>query len=94
MEVLPMSHPRYTSDEIARRGQALYDQQIRAKVETSHQGMFLVLDIDTGEYEIDVNELAALKRAKTKNSAAALYMLRIGHPTAYRLGSQCLTAQS
>ena len=24
-----MSHPRYTSDEIAQRGQALYDQILR-----------------------------------------------------------------
>ena len=89
-----MSHPRYTSDEIVQRGQALYDQQIRVKVETSHQGKFLVLDIETGEYEIDISELAALKRAKAKNPNAALYILRVGHPTAYRLGRQCLVAQS
>ena len=83
-----MPHPRYSSDEIAQRGQALYDQQIHTQVETRHKGKFLVLDIETGNYEIDVDELAALKRAKAKNPDAALYILRVGSSTAYRLGKQ------
>lgn len=45
-EVAPVPHARYASHEIVRRGQALYDQQIRAKVEGSHKGEFLVLDIE------------------------------------------------
>ena len=83
-----MSHPRYTSDEIVHRGQVLSDQQIRRQVEASHKGKFLVLDIETGEYEIDADELAALKRAKAKNPDAALYILRVGYSTAYRVGGQ------
>ena len=88
-----MPHPRYNSDEIAQRGQVLYDQQIRAQVETRHKGKFLVLDIETGNYEIDINELAALRRAKAKNPDAALYLLRVGSSTAYRLGKQSTVTQ-
>ena len=83
-----MPHPHYTSKEIVQRGQALYDQQIRAKVEASHKGEFLILDVDTGEYEIDNNEVAAVKRARAKNPSAALYILRVGYPAAYRVGGQ------
>ena len=81
-----MSHPRYTSEEITRRGQALYDERLRADVDTRHRGKFLVLDIESGEYEIDVDELTALQRAKRKKPDAALYILRIGYPAAYRIG--------
>lgn len=88
-----MAHSRYTSAEIVRRGQALYDQQIRAKVDASNKGKFLVLDIETGEYEIDESELHALKRAKAKNPDASLYMLRIGYSTAYRLGGKSLVTR-
>lgn len=87
-------HPRYTRNEIVQRGQALYDQQIRAMVEASHKGKFLVLDIETGEYEIDANELTALKRAKSKNPDAALYIMRVGYPTAYRLGGHSMVTQA
>lgn len=89
-----MPHPRYTSQDIVQRGQSLYDQQIRSQVETSHKGKFLVLDIETGEYEIDVSEVAALQRAKAKNPDAALYILRVGYPTAYRVGGPRLATQA
>lgn len=89
-----MSHPRYSSDEIVRRGQALYEQRIRAEVDAAHNGKFLVVDIETGEYEIDVDELAALQRARRKNPDAALYILRVGYPAAYRIGGSFLRERS
>ena len=89
-----MPHPRFSSAEIVQRGQVLYDEHIRGKVEANHQGKFLVVDIETGEYEIDVDELAALKRAKAKHPDAALYLLRIGSSTAYRLGGQRMVTPS
>ena len=68
-----MPHARYASHEIVRRGQALYDQRIRAKVEGSHKGEFLVLDIESGEYEIDASEVAALQRAKAMHPEGTLH---------------------
>ena len=81
-----MPHPRYSSPEIVRRGQALYEQRLRAQVAAGNMGKFLVLDIETEEYEIDTDERAALQRAKAKRPDAPLYLLRIGSSTAYRLG--------
>jgi len=81
-----MVYNGYTTEEVGRRGQALYDQKIRDKVEAEHHGQFLVLDITTGEYEIDDSDLAASKRAKARNPAAVLYGVRVGYPAAYRIG--------
>jgi hypothetical protein len=83
-----MSHPRYTSEEIVRRGQEIYEEQIRAEVEAEHTGKFLVVDIETGMYEIDASELVAFDRVLAKHPDAALYLLRIGHDTAYRIGGK------
>jgi hypothetical protein len=44
------------------------------------------VDIETGEYEIDPDDLKATKRALAKRPGAVLYGLRVGFPTAYRLG--------
>ncbi len=83
-----MSYAHYTAEEVAVRGEALYEQGIRAHVEAPHKGKFLVVDIETGDYEIDADDLAATKRALAKRSDAVLYGLRIGYPTAYRLGGR------
>ncbi len=85
-----MSHSNYTTDEIVQRGQAIYEEQIRPKLSSEEQGKFLVVDIETGEFETDNSELAALKRAKIKNPDAALFLLRVGSTTAYRLGGTML----
>jgi hypothetical protein len=82
-----MAHPRYSSDEIVERGQALYDQRIREQVEPRYTGKFLVLDIETGEFEIDADSVAALERATAKHPDPALYLLRVGFPTAVSLGA-------
>ena len=82
-----MPYPGYTTEEVGRRGQALYEGQIRDKVEAEHAGKFLVVDITTGAYEIDEDDLAASDRALVKNPNAVLYGLRIGYPAAYRLGA-------
>jgi hypothetical protein len=84
---------RYTKEEVTERGEAIYQQQIRAKVEVENKGRFLVVDIETGEYEIDDDELTAIKRAYSKRPEGEFYLLRIGYPTAHRLGGRFLVQQ-
>jgi hypothetical protein len=83
-----MAHARYTSEEIVQHGQEIYEKQIRTEVEAEHTCKFLVVDIETGMYEIDTSELAAFDRARAKHPDAALYLLRIGYDTAYRIGGK------
>jgi hypothetical protein len=88
-----MPHARFSDDEIVRRGEELYNQQIRPKVEAGNEGKFLVLDIETGEGEIDADSRAAFDRAAAKRPDAPLYILRIGFPTAVRIGGRSLVTR-
>lgn len=83
-----MPYENYTMEEVAARGEAIYAEQLRAQVETGNIGKFLVLDIETGDYEIDEDDLQATLRMMSKRPAAVLHGLRIGYPTAYRLGGR------
>ena len=81
-----MGHPRYTTQEIVTRGRELYERQIRSQVENGNIGKILVVDIETGEYEIDDDHLRATQRALSKHPNAALYSVRIGYPTLAKIG--------
>jgi hypothetical protein len=83
-----MSQANANAEEIARRGQEIYDQQIRNRVEPQHVGEFLVVDIDTGDYEIDTDSLAASDRMLARHPDAILYFVRVGYPAAHRLGGR------
>ncbi len=89
-----MPHPRYSSKEIAERGHALYESDIQRSLPPSAQGNFLVLDIETGDFELDSDQLAAVKRARAKHLDGAFYILRVGHSAAFRLGRKTLAAQA
>lgn len=81
-----MSYSNETSEAIAARGEEIYQQQIRDKVDPKHKGKFLVLDIETGDYEIDAEDLVAADRLLAKHPNATIYGVRVGFPAAYGIG--------
>lgn len=82
-----MSYINHTPNEVELRGEAIYKRQIRDKVEPKHKGKFLVIDIETGEYEMADDDLVATKRLLVKYPKAVVYGVRIGFPSAYRIGA-------
>ena len=85
-----MPHPNYSPNEIVERGRALYDQQIRDRVEAENRGRFLVINVETGEYVLDDDHLAASDRAAAKYPGAPLYAIRVGYPAVGRIGGRGL----
>ena len=78
----------YTPEEVVVRGESIYTERIRPQVEAAHKGKFIVIDIETGDFEVDIDDLVATKRALAKRPDGVLYGLRIGSPVAYRLGGR------
>ena len=73
-------------EAFARRGREYYDQHLRARLEPEHKGEYLFLDVETGEYEMDRDQLAAMARAREKHPETIFFILRVGYPTVCRLG--------
>ena len=72
-----MGHPRMSAEEIDRRGEALYEGGLRAQVEVeTNIGKQIVIDVETGDFEIDTDALAASHRLLAKHPGAALYGAR------------------
>lgn len=90
-----MLHPPYAIKDIADRAQTLYNERIRSYVDKEeNRGKYLVIDVDTGEYEIDVDHITASNRAVSKRPDAVLYTMRIGYPTLGRIGARVSQAVS
>ncbi|MBN1346764.1 MAG: hypothetical protein JXQ73_29000 [Phycisphaerae bacterium] len=79
---------RYTSQEICRLGQERYERDVRHLVEPRHNDKFLALDIETGQYAIGDEALDAVDALGKHPPEAGVYIVRIGHPAAYRLGGR------
>jgi hypothetical protein len=90
-----MPHPRYTGDEIERRGQELYEHSIRPLVETDQNiGKIISIDIETGDYEIDDDLIVTGRRLQAKHPDAAIYGKRIGYNAVFAIGGTLMRTDS
>ena len=56
---------RYSKEELARRGQELYESGICQRVEAGNEGKILAIDIETGEFAVGDTVMAATDRVWT-----------------------------
>jgi hypothetical protein len=86
-----MGHPRYSGDEIRRRGKEIYEQTLRLQVETEPNiGKIIAIDIETGDYEIDEDLIASTDRLLARRPGAPLWGERIGYDAVFALGGGSL----
>ncbi len=87
-EDMNVSQARYSNEEIGRIGEDIYHRDIRPQVMPQHKGEFLVLDIETGDYEMGTDDLQIVKRLRARRPDGVLYGLRIGYTSAYSLAGR------
>jgi hypothetical protein len=83
---MPTTGPRYSMEEFARRGDALYDHKIGPHLEKTSFGKFVVIDIETGEFEVDADEMIATDRLLERIQDAQIWCRRIGSRYARHFG--------
>jgi hypothetical protein len=81
---------RYSKEELAQRGQALYDSGIREQVEAGNEGKIVAIDIETGAFEVDENVLPATNQLFERYPGAQPWVIRIGHRAVYHFGARSL----
>jgi hypothetical protein len=86
------SLPHYSKEETARRGQEIYDT-VRPSVEATHQGEFVAIDIETGDYELNKDDYTATENLLIRQPNAQIWLARVGYAAAYRIGGPRSTAK-
>jgi hypothetical protein len=77
---------RYTPDEIARMGDALYDSVVAPRAASEGAGSFVAIDVDSGAYEIAPDELSAIDRLRARKPDGQVWLRRVGAPYTHRFG--------
>lgn len=79
---------RLAREEVARRGDDLYEKTILPLLRAEDAGCYAVIDVGTGEYEIDENEMAASDRLLARHPEAQVWLRQIGSRYARRFGKR------
>lgn len=91
---MPVRQPRYSKEEFARRGEEIYESQVRPQVETDNHGRIVAIDIETGAFEVADDLLAASKRLSAQVPDAQTWFVRIGYPAVDHFGARSLRTKS
>jgi hypothetical protein len=81
---------RYSKEELAQRGQALYEAGIQQQVEAGNKGKIVAIDIETGAFELDEETMPATRRLYARLPDAQPWVLRIGYRAVHRFGARSL----
>ena len=81
-----MNVAELSKEEFAALAKEIYYRDIRPQVIDEHRGEFLVLEVESGDYEIAVDMLDAEDRLKARHPQGRFYGIRVGFKAALSLG--------
>lgn len=87
---MAVRQPRYSKEEFARRGDEIYESQVRPQVEAGNYGRIVAIDIETGAFEVADEILDATNRLFAQLPEAQPWIVRIGHRAVHRFGARSL----
>ncbi len=82
--------PRYSKEEFAQRGDRIYENQVRPKIEAGNHGKIVAIDIETGAFEVADEILTATDRLFERLPDAQPWIVRIGYRAVHRFGTRSL----
>ena len=78
--------PRYSREDVARRGDEIYEREVLPRLAPEDEGKFVLIDVVTGAYEMDRDEIAASDRLLARHPDAHVWMRQAGSRYARRFG--------
>jgi hypothetical protein len=78
--------PRYSNEEFARRGDAMYERDVLPRLGSDDEGKYAAIDIETGAFEVDQHDLVASNRLLARYPEAQIWLRRIGARYTRRFG--------
>ena len=85
---MTVRQPRYSKEEFAQRGDALYEAQVRSQVEEGNHGKIVAIDLETGDFEVDASEIAACDLLEARHPDAQIWIVRVGSRHVRRFGGR------
>ena len=79
---------RYSKEEFARRGDKIYESQVRSRVEEGNYDKTVAIDFETGSFKFDASEILARERLEAHHPDAEIWIIRMGSGYVRRFGGR------
>ena len=77
---------QYQRGDVAKLGREIYLKRIKPMIKEEDIGMFVAIDVSSGDYEIDRDVSEALLRLRTRRPESHVTAQRVGYRTPFHFG--------
>ena len=82
-----LRQPQFSKEEFARLGDEIYERDIYPQLQPGSVGKIVAVDISTGAWEIDDDEISACTRLEKRYPNAQIWIVRVGSRYVRRFGA-------
>jgi hypothetical protein len=86
--VMVVRKPRHSPEEFVRRGTEIFERVVQPAVRPENENQFVAIDIETEQFAFDDDDYTAGDKLLKRVPDAQMWMARVGHPAAYRIGGR------
>jgi len=79
---------RYPKEEIVKRGEEIFDHDVQPHLKGRDPMDYVVIDIETRDYEVDADHLAANDRLRARIPDAQIYARRVSTRFIHHFGGR------
>ncbi|HSG73403.1 MAG TPA: hypothetical protein VLA12_23510, partial [Planctomycetaceae bacterium] len=80
------SNAPHSPEDIARRGDEIYERNLRSRLEPDQLGKIVAIDIESGDHAVADTALEAARDLRTRQPDAEVWLIRIGERGLHRIG--------
>jgi hypothetical protein len=73
--------------DIEERGEQIFVKDIQDRVKNEDPRNYVLIDVDSGDFEVDRDEELAAKRLRVRRPAGRVWMRRVGSRVSRRFGA-------
>ncbi len=75
---------RLDREEIARRGQKIYEKCVCPTLTVEDDNKFVAIDVESADFVVHPDDRQAADQLWARRPDAQIWLMRVGHPAAYR----------
>jgi len=79
---------RYSKEEIAQRGDSIYQADVLPRLTADDQVKFAAIDVDSGIFELDADELTACDKLRARIPDPQIWLVKVGTRYLHRFGGR------
>ncbi len=79
---------RYSKEEIAQRGDSIYQADVLPRLTADDQVKFAAIDVDSGIFELDADELTACDKLRVRVPDPQIWLVKVGTRYLHRFGGR------